>query len=657
MAIAFACDTCGKPFSVKTKLAGKKIKCGNCGSVLVVPEATDPVAEAAAGSDPDAPSDDGASDDGASDDGALTESGSDDGAVEERICHVCGTKAGKKATICVGCGTDLETGEQPGVDESVPTSSIGGAMLVLKNAPRRQLAVSAVVISALLIFGAYKLWVSVKLDDWLLAEGQALEAEGILDEALAKYDAASRHDPSNVVALKSVAAIAQRLGKDDVVRGTTLRIIRSSQDPSLLAWAHATLGRLDYAAGKTKGATAGLSKAKKLAPKLTLVLDLEGHLAFDRIEGETDPDKKESFVQAATEAYDAAIAAETTDSLTYVNRGRIANDFEQNPSRAQELLEEAVKVGKESGNAAEALFLLAEFSYLSEDVEVAEEKLRRSLAVDKRHAGAHALLARILHDRGETDEAILEAQRAVDNGEHADHQLFLGDLYAATDRIDKAIEAYQKAAALDLGDATPLLREAKLQQTKGDTKAAVAAIEQAKRRSKAEDAMALNFLRAEIYAASKDAKDHRTAQDAYKAILTAEPGNIRALVGEGLLLARQLGKPKGGLERVQRAIAQDDDSALAYVGLAQVHAILKDPKAAVAAYDAAIQRAPDDPEIVEQLFAFAERLRCWQTAVRALEAQKKLATTDEAKAAIDVKIGELGRLAFLQGDGPCSGED
>ena len=121
MSIAFNCTTCSKPFSVKGELAGKKIKCGNCGTLLEVPtdEAqADPMAPAPSQTaTPVAPSSDVKID-------------SQDGKAPSIHCPICGTTAEPGTKLCIGCGTDLETGEQPSMDETVPQSPMEQVKLV-----------------------------------------------------------------------------------------------------------------------------------------------------------------------------------------------------------------------------------------------------------------------------------------------------------------------------------------------------------------------------------------------------------------------------------------------------------------------------------------------------------------------------------------------
>jgi type II secretory pathway pseudopilin PulG len=112
----FSCDGCGKSYSWKPELAGRRVKC-KCGQAMSVP-ATDPAAAAA----DDLP--DGFADFAALGDGAPSGRHDDDGAHAAVAapparakggaakCPTCGRAIDAGAVICVGCGTNLKTGKK-----------------------------------------------------------------------------------------------------------------------------------------------------------------------------------------------------------------------------------------------------------------------------------------------------------------------------------------------------------------------------------------------------------------------------------------------------------------------------------------------------------------------------------------------------------------
>ncbi len=122
MPIAVRCGSCAKRFRAGDKLAGKKVKCPECGGVLTIPAPSQPAdddssgykvaGEQRAGSRPSGEA--GASAAGVSGAGAVAAS-------PQRKCPSCGEPLSAEAVLCVGCGYDLRIGKKRAVS-SVPAS-------------------------------------------------------------------------------------------------------------------------------------------------------------------------------------------------------------------------------------------------------------------------------------------------------------------------------------------------------------------------------------------------------------------------------------------------------------------------------------------------------------------------------------------------------
>lgn len=113
MTIAVQCGSCRKRFAAKDKLAGRKIKCPQCGRVLTIPkprpgpeaarQATEPPDDYAVASPP-------AGEMGSST--AGTAGGTGRAPDTEPKCASCGASLKAGAVLCVQCGYDLRTGKK-----------------------------------------------------------------------------------------------------------------------------------------------------------------------------------------------------------------------------------------------------------------------------------------------------------------------------------------------------------------------------------------------------------------------------------------------------------------------------------------------------------------------------------------------------------------
>jgi predicted amidophosphoribosyltransferase len=113
MPIKLAC-TCGKKFTAKDSLAGKTVKCPNCGRPLTVTAAASPAARAADGKSvppktgPRRPDADEES-------GPLAELLDEVGMPASRTgrrCPECFSDMTSEAIICIQCGYNTETGRR-----------------------------------------------------------------------------------------------------------------------------------------------------------------------------------------------------------------------------------------------------------------------------------------------------------------------------------------------------------------------------------------------------------------------------------------------------------------------------------------------------------------------------------------------------------------
>jgi hypothetical protein len=113
----FACDACGKSYTWKAELAGKRVKC-KCGAVMTVPASDPAAAVAAEDALPPDFEDLYALAQGEVVAEAVTPPAFTRGGGSK--CPSCGTSVESAAVLCVGCGMNLKTGKK------IKTQKAGG---------------------------------------------------------------------------------------------------------------------------------------------------------------------------------------------------------------------------------------------------------------------------------------------------------------------------------------------------------------------------------------------------------------------------------------------------------------------------------------------------------------------------------------------------
>jgi tetratricopeptide (TPR) repeat protein len=113
----------------------------------------------------------------------------------------------------------------------------------------------------------------------------------------------------------------------------------------------------------------------------------------------------------------------------------------------------------------------------------AERFLRRAIELDERALEARVRLGRVLGQQGRHEDASRELQRAAADASENRFayyaHLFLGAEEAALDRLDRAREAFERAAALYPGAQSPALSLSLLARRTGDRAGAARILERA----------------------------------------------------------------------------------------------------------------------------------------------------------------------------------
>ncbi len=208
----------------------------------------------------------------------------------------------------------------------------------------------------------------------------------------------------------------------------------------------------------------------------------EGRLALGRalaFEGQTAD--AEAALRAAVASADARPEAHHRLGLLLVDLGRrapgvaelrrarsadpddpvVALDLAAALGSTVEARDALVEATRARPGYAEAQTALARVALDLGDVASGEAAAREAVRLDPSLSPAHAALGRALVARLRFDEALREAEaarRLVPRSAPA--ELVAADAYAGKGDLDLAVEAYQKAAALDRTDPAPLVRAA-----------------------------------------------------------------------------------------------------------------------------------------------------------------------------------------------------
>jgi tetratricopeptide (TPR) repeat protein len=117
-----------------------------------------------------------------------------------------------------------------------------------------------------------------------------------------------------------------------------------------------------------------------------------------------------------------------------------------------EIDEKALEEIEKRGNAAvsaSAYFLAARHEYEAKRYDPARQYIQRALELAPDASGLHAWYAMLLLDRGESFEAIVQGERAVQlDPASAGAQSVLGQAYYRAERLDDAVAAWERAQEL-----------------------------------------------------------------------------------------------------------------------------------------------------------------------------------------------------------------
>jgi tetratricopeptide (TPR) repeat protein/2-polyprenyl-3-methyl-5-hydroxy-6-metoxy-1,4-benzoquinol methylase len=222
----------------------------------------------------------------------------------------------------------------------------------------------------------------------LVDEGNALEEQGRIDEAMARYEAALQLDPRCARAHLNRGNVLLATGSVDEAR----RAYESSVAcDSHYAAAHFNLGNLSYRLGQLDRALASYSEAVRIKPDFA-----EAHVAMaNALEGLGRP-------REAADSYQRALVIRPDYAEAYLNLGTLQSAQGQQ-EQAVHSLRRAVEINPDFAEAHRSLGI--ELSKL-EELAAAEGSHRRALALEPQSERIIYELVMILVARGNTDDAL-----------------------------------------------------------------------------------------------------------------------------------------------------------------------------------------------------------------------------------------------------------
>jgi putative PEP-CTERM system TPR-repeat lipoprotein len=184
----------------------------------------------------------------------------------------------------------------------------------------------------------------------------------------------------------------------------------------------------------------------------------------------------------------------------------------------------------------EARFLLGSAEFSAGDLAGAENELRRALALHHAPEAVVPVLAQVMQGLGEFQKLIDEfgATQLSTPEAKASLEASLGGAYLGLNKQDEAKKHFDAALALQPGQASASLGQARLQAMGGDLPAALATVDGVL--GKAPDSLEAQFLKADILLALKRLDE---AAKLYDQVIARQPDNVRAHFSRAMLAINQ----------------------------------------------------------------------------------------------------------------------
>lgn len=425
-------------------------------------------------------------------------------------------------------------------------------------------------------------------------------------EAVASFERSVALAPNDSLGHFHLGRAQEKLGKLDAANRAYERALELDEKfyPARAAMIGVSQKRGDY-----KSAIALVGELEKSLPDRVEPLILRGDIEMSRGKPE---DALAAYERAAAKAPSRDLAFKRAETLRQMGRQgfwTVVDDWvgaHPDDTVARTALAESLAA---SGNLARAraeyeqVFALAPSAAAATSVarvyarennnDKAAEWLGKAIAIDPADYDARAVLAAVELRRGNNQRALQMARKLrTDHPQKAEAHRIEGDVLSADGNVRAAIEAYERAQALE-PSALTVTRLYRARTRNGDS-AAARGLEQWLRDNPGDLAVAMTL--AQDHTARKD---YTAAINTYRRALEQQPDNVIALNNLAWLYY-QRGEPgdlQSGIDTAAKAYQQRRD--LGAVADTYGWLLLEDGKieAAVAALRDAIAAAPDDAEI------------------------------------------------------------
>jgi len=287
----------------------------------------------------------------------------------------------------------------------------------------------------------------------------------------------------------------------------------------------------------------------------------------------------------ADAAYQRAIALEPGFAQAYVGLAHCARRRGDHPTALTHFLAAAEAAPERAVRHFDVGDELRALGRLDE----AEAAYRRAIALEPGFAQAHAGLGHCARCRGDRLAALARFSAAAEAApEQAVRHLDVGDDLRELGRLEEAETAYERAVALDAGNAPARLGLALCKRARRDFAGAMADLLELRTRHPGLQAVRLNFAGLLLETGQLD----EAAQE-YRAVLTHEPGNMGALLGLGYC-ARARGDRAMALSWFSRASTIAPTAAQPRLEIAIERRIAGELDSARAAAQSVLDSVPDN---------------------------------------------------------------